>query len=131
MGKTIALDVTDNRTVIQLSESERNLVLGEMRDFLKGVREITQGVANKDIQQIADSAKKLGMATAKGVPPELAAKLPVAFKKLAFDTHSKFDEISRNAEDLEDESLSLSQVATLMNNCIACHATYRLEAVTK
>lgn len=131
MSQTNALDTDDNRIVIKLTESERNLVLSEMREFLIGVQQITQGVVNKDLKLIKNSAQKLGKKASKAVPADLAAKLPMGFKKLAFDTHSKFDEISRNVEDLEDENFSLSQLSTLLNNCTGCHATYRLVAEKK
>ena len=35
----------------------------------------------------------------------------------------------RRSRQLEDETHSLSQLGTLMQNCVACHAAYRLEAV--
>ncbi len=129
MSQSQALDNLDNRTAIYLTAAERNLVLGEMREFLIVVQQITQGISNKNIEKIVSNAKKMGLSASNKIPPVVAAKLPAGFKKLASDTHLKFDEISRNAEDLEDENLSLTQLSTLLNNCTACHAMYRLEAV--
>lgn len=130
-SQSYALDSSDKRTVIQLTVAERNLVLAEMREFLEGVQKITQGVISKDMKQISNSAKKLGSSASKAVPATLAAKLPMGFKKLAMATHKKFDEIAQNAEDLEDAEHSLSQLGTILNNCVACHAIYKFEAVTK
>jgi hypothetical protein len=39
----------DGRIAIQLTPAERDLVLSEMRTFLDSVQQITQGVANNDL----------------------------------------------------------------------------------
>ncbi len=49
------------------------------------------------------------------------------FKKLGFDTHSKFDQLAMDAESFSDADHSLEQLATLLQNCVACHAVYRFE----
>ena len=41
-------------------------------------------------------------------------------------THAAFDQWTMDAETMEDVSLSLKQMGQLMNNCVACHAQYRL-----
>ena len=122
-----AIESIDKRTPIQLSSAERTLVLGEMREFLSAVQKITEGIVNEDMEKVSSYAHILGMAAAGGISKSLAAKLPVAFKKLAFDTHAKFDGIARDADDLGDEKHNLSQLSVLMNNCISCHAQYRFE----
>ncbi|NOY15605.1 MAG: cytochrome c, partial [Gammaproteobacteria bacterium] len=53
-------------------------------------------------------------------------KLPLAFKKLGFDTHAKFDQLAMDANDLGDRDHTLQQLSTLMENCVACHAAYRI-----
>ena len=58
-------------------------------------------------------------------------KLPIEFKQLGFDTHTKFDQLAMDAEDLEDGNHALSQLATLMENCVGCHAAYRLNISSK
>lgn len=121
---------TDNRVAIQLSPGEKDLVLAEMRVFLASVQQITQGVSNKDMASIAASARVVGRAAQQNVPGSLMGKLPLEFKQLGRDTHEKFDLLALDAEQLEDENHSLSQLGVLMQNCVACHATYRLEAVT-
>ena len=120
---------TDNRLAIQLTAGEKDLVLAEMRAFLASVQQITQGVSSKDMQLIASSARTVGLAAQQGVPGSLMGKLPLSFKKLGRDTHAQFDLLALDAEQLEDEEHSLSQLGALMQNCVACHATYRLEAV--
>ena len=79
------------------------------------------------MQAVAESARSAGLAAQQGVPGSLMGKLPVEFKKLGYDTHAKFDELALDAEQLGDEEHALSQLGVLMQNCVACHAAYRLE----
>ena len=121
---------TDNRLAIQLTAGEKDLVLAEMRAFLASVQQITHGVSNKDMKLIATSARTVGLAAQQGVPGSLMGKLPLEFKQLGRNTHEQFDLLALDAEQLEDAEHSLSQLGALMQNCVACHAAYRLEAVT-
>lgn len=122
-GKTI--ESSDGRTEIILTDSERNLVLTEMRTFLITVQQITQGITDDNMDYVASSAKQVGNAAQAGVPGSLVGKLPLEFKKLGFDTHSKFDQLAMDAEDLGDREHTLTQLSELMQNCISCHTMYR------
>ena len=65
------------------------------------------------------------------MPGSLVGKLPLEFKKLGFDTHSKFTQLALDAEQLGDEQHALAQVSELMENCVACHAIYKIEVGLK
>lgn len=121
---------TDNRVAIRLTPGEKDLVLAEMRAFLASVQQITHGISAKDMKLVAASARMVGRAAQQDVPGSLMGKLPLEFKQLGLDTHAQFDLLALDAEQLEDENHSLVQLGSLMQNCVACHATYRLEAVT-
>lgn len=118
----------DGRLAIQLTPNERNLVLSEMRTFLDSVQQITQGVADSDFETVAKAARKVGSAAQQEVPGTLIGKLPLAFKKMGFDTHSQFTQLALDAEQLGDRTQTLEQLGTLLQNCVACHATYKFEA---
>jgi mono/diheme cytochrome c family protein len=118
---------SDGRRTIHLSASERNLVLGEMRAFLASVQQITQGVAESNMERVVEYAKKAGRAAQGEVPGSLVGKLPLEFKKLGFDTHSKFDQLALDAESLGDANQVSTQLAELMQNCVGCHAVYRID----
>lgn len=79
------------------------------------------------MELVAKAARNSGNTTAKEVPASLVAKLPLAFKKLGFDKHGKFDQLALDAEELGGPSQSLQQLSVLMNNCLACHQTYRID----
>jgi hypothetical protein len=115
----------DGRTAIILTEDERNIVLTEMRVFLMSVQQITQGILDKDMAAVTKSARHVGAAAQGEVPGSLIKKLPIEFKKLGFDTHSKFDQLALDAEQLGDEEYALTQLSKLMQNCVSCHSAYR------
>ena len=119
---------TDGRQEILLEDSERDLVLGEMRMFLASVQKISQGIAKEDMETVAKAAREVGLQAQQAVPGALMGKLPLAFKKMGFDTHKKFDELALNAKDLGDPQYALQQLSTLMNNCVACHSTYKINS---
>ena len=117
---------TDGRQAILLEEPERDIVLGEMRMFLASVQKITNGITKNDMKIVAKAAREVGLAAQQEVPGSLMGKLPLAFKKLGFDTHGKFDQLAQDAEDLGDPQYALEQLSTLMNNCVACHSAYKI-----
>jgi len=120
---------SDGREALLLEAGERDLILSEMRVFLASVQAITDGLSNKEMGKVVDAARTVGAAAQKGVPSSLVGKLPLSFKKLGFDTHRKFDQLALDAEQLGDPEHTLKQLAELMNNCVACHASYRMDAV--
>jgi len=121
------VEASDGRQAIQLSEGERDLVLSEMRTFLSSVQQITEGLAAKNMQQVAKAARTVGREAQQAVPGSLMGKLPLGFKKLGFDTHAKFDQLALDAEQLADPAQTLEQLSLLMQNCVACHAAYRFD----
>lgn len=122
---------TDGRMAIHLNASERDLVLEEMRAFLDSVQKITKGLSENDMELVVKYAKKVGRAAQGEVPGTLMGKLPMGFKKLGFDTHSKFDLLALDAESLGDRDHALNQLSTLMENCVACHTAHRLQVEEK
>lgn len=122
---------TDGRLAVQLNVDERDLVLGEMRTFLESVQEITQGVARNDFPAAAEAARKVGRAAQQGMPGTLVGKLPLEFKKIGFDTHTKFTQLALDAEQMADTEHTINQLGQLLENCTTCHATFKFEINAK
>lgn len=118
---------SDGREALILEPAERDLVLTEMRMFLSGVQKITQALTKEDMETVVKAAREVGLTAQQAVPGSLMGKLPLAFKKLGFDTHKKFDALALDAEQLGDPNHALQQLSTLMNNCVACHSTYQIQ----
>ena len=122
-----ASEGTDGRMAVHLTSGERDLVLTEMRAFLESIQQVTKGITADDMKLVAESARKSGKAAQGAVPGTLVGKLPMAFKKLGFDTHAKFDQLALDAEEFGDSEHAMSQLSTLIDNCVGCHAAYRFD----
>ena len=125
--KGSTLEASDGRTAIILSAGERDLVLGEMREFLETVQIITESLAEKDMKAVSTAALKVGSASVGGVPLTLMAKLPIEFKTLGLETHGAFDELAESSKGGSTEDV-LAKLGVLMNNCTTCHSGYRIDA---
>jgi len=124
-GSTI--QSTDERTTILLTEAERNLVLTEMRSFLISIQQISQGISENNMDIVVEAAQNSGKAAQADVPGTLVGKLPLSFKQLGFDTHKKFDQLAMDTEDLGDSAHALQQLSELLQNCVSCHAAFRID----
>ena len=103
----------DKRTVIHLTEDERNLVFTEMRALLAAVNGIVSGLADKDYERAAKEADAVGMGLVASLEHQektILLKLPVEFKKLGFGTHEKFDELAKSIRKKEDIHILLKEI---------------------
>ncbi|MCP5088329.1 MAG: cytochrome c [Rhodobacteraceae bacterium] len=117
----------DGRTAVMISADEKELVLGEMRGLLEAVQAITGGLAENDLATVAESAHAVGMSSTGGEPAALIAKLPLEFKKLGMGTHQAFDDLGNEATDMGDAKVVLGMLGDVLQNCTACHASYRFD----
>ncbi|MEW5903060.1 MAG: hypothetical protein AB1722_01770 [Pseudomonadota bacterium] len=115
----------DGRMAVMLSKDERNALLLEMRVWLQSAQGILAAASLKDFDAVVKSAKASGMSAEAGTPGSLFRKLPVEMKALGFDTREKFDDIAATAAGSKDGTQVVEKLSVAMNNCIACHETYR------
>jgi hypothetical protein len=120
----------DGRTAVLLASDERNLVLTEMRGMLETVQVVVEGLKGGDMKHVAQAARASGMAAAADVNPALMARLPLEFKQLGLSVHKRFDEIAAAADSGASREQLLASLSTQLSACVACHAGYRLDAVT-
>ena len=125
--------ITDLRSEIALADSESAFIRHEMRGLLESVREILEAAQAGDHARVASAARHSGMKgpEATHIPKSLASKLPPEFKKLGLATHRGFDQIALDAEQIGAADLTVKQLVQLMENCVACHATWRLVSESK
>ncbi|SFL43805.1 hypothetical protein [Shimia aestuarii] len=116
----------DGRTVVLLSEDERNRVLAEMRGLLEAAKGITQAAVVGDMETVAAEARAVGMAAADGESPALMAKLPLDFLQLGMSAHKAMDDLADLALTTDDPLVVLGAMGEAMEACTGCHAGYRL-----
>ncbi|MDX8407329.1 MAG: hypothetical protein R8L58_02975 [Mariprofundaceae bacterium] len=124
LGSTAPAD--DGRTGVLLESGERDLVLSEMRQLLAATQQISEGLADADMQQIVEAATAVGMQATSTMDVRLKARLPLAFKQLGFATHQAFDDIASMARERAEPRAIQKKLAQTMNNCLACHAAYQI-----
>lgn len=115
------------RQVLLLAPVERDAVLQEMRIFLQSVQGVIHGVRTDDLAGAAEAAKRSGMASRAAMPPGLVGKLPQEFATLGMDTHRRFDQLAMDAQQMGDGDVALEQLDRLLENCVACHAAFRID----
>jgi hypothetical protein len=125
--------IADPRTPIMLSDDEINFIRREMRGLLESVREILDATSSNDPQRIIAAGRRAGMngPEATHIPQTLAPRLPMEFKKLGLATHRAFDQIAFDAEKIGATDRAYRQLADVMNNCTACHGTWRITGDTR
>jgi len=118
-------DVKDSRQNIPLTEAERTIVMAQMRQMLASVQGVTDGLSRGDLQAVVDAASKSGMAMMKSLPSQIRMKFPSGFAQMGMASHQTFDRIARETKSIKDPAPVLRQLSVAVQNCIACHATYR------
>ena len=119
--------VDDDRERIVLPAPARNMVLVEMRLMLESVAGVVAALSEGERAAAAQAARASGMVMAVDVDPHLRELLPAAFVELGMATHQGFDALADQIEQGADEQTALAELGALMQNCIACHDTYRAD----
>jgi hypothetical protein len=121
----------DARTPLTVTATEAASIREEMRGFLEGVQGIASGLADNDMKAVAKAARGLGMAGANHVPMSVRMKFPMEFKQMGHATHMGFDNLATDADGLGDSGHSQKQLSEVLQNCNACHASFRLDVKAK
>lgn len=108
-----------------LTPEERVEFLAEMRQMLASVQGILQGIGTEDRNRIAAAARLSGNRMARATPDSVREKLPQSFGDIGGPTRLLFEELAVRAETDEMDSLARF-TAELMNQCVACHAVFRV-----
>jgi cytochrome c556 len=116
---------TDNRIKLVMTAAERAEFLEGMRKMLGSVQAIMQGIGDANREQIAAAARLSGNTMARATPDKVRNRLPAAFKEMGGPTHMMFEELAIRAETDEMDMLA-RDTGKLMQQCMACHETYRV-----
>jgi hypothetical protein len=115
----------DNRINLNLTAGERAVFLAEMRQMLGSIQGVVQGIGGSDRNRIAESARLSGNRMARATPVTVRAKLPQSFRDIGGPTHMMFEELAIRAE-TDDMDMLARDAGKLMNQCMICHAKFRV-----
>jgi hypothetical protein len=113
------------RSPIGLSAKERESIRAGMRVYLECLEGIIVALSANRMGDVARHAKRAGTDMIQGVSAADAVRLPPEFLLLALDTHMKFDAMAQEASQHGSKTAVLQQLGAVLDNCNACHATYR------
>lgn len=119
--------VEDGRLAVILEPGERAMMLREMREFVVGLQLVADALSRDDMPGVAKASRGIGTARAHDVPVAMMGKLPLEFKTLALGTHREFDTIAADAEANGTPKRVLTQLADVLQKCVACHASYQIK----
>lgn len=121
-----AAEVIDPRKSLGLNPAEKAEFLAEMQQMLGSIQGVIHGIALDDRDMIIKAAQYSGNRMARATPDSVRAKLDDEFKSIGGPTHLMFEELIIRAEtDPTDELLLFT--AKIMNNCMSCHAKYKVD----
>lgn len=120
-----AQEAMDQRRRLELPTTLRDGVLAEMRQMLASVSGVLQSLAVGDLAAAERAARASGMG--KTVDPRLRDRLPPEFLQLGMSSHRGWDALADAIRAGATREEALAGLARLTGNCVACHATYRLD----
>lgn len=124
-AKPMPANMTDMREGIPLTGEERALVAANMRQMLASVQGVTDALARGDNKAVAEAASKSGTVMMQELPVQIRMKFPPPFAQMGMASHKLFDRIAREAKSAKGPAPMLKLLSESMQNCVACHATYR------
>jgi len=104
----------------------RHLILTEMRGMLTSVQGYVAAAARGDTAGMRAAAQASGMAAARDLDPAMQQRLPPEFLRLGMSTHAAWDSLAMDVGRGAPTGQALGRLGTIMSNCVACHAQFRI-----
>ena len=121
----------DARQLVSFPEPMRLHTIANMRDHLLSLQEIDVALSKNDFDQAAKVAEvRLGMSSLElHGATHIAPYMPQGMQDIGTQMHraaSRFALEAQNASVSNDVRPALAALGAVMQQCVACHATYRL-----
>ncbi|BCN93559.1 hypothetical protein THMIRHAM_13440 [Thiomicrorhabdus immobilis] len=118
----------DTRQAIWLNAVEREVLLIEMRNFLRGSQEVLDYALKDDMALVHRTANPIGTKMLKNLPKEMTDKMPKSFYAMLKTLHYGFAEIADISKSPTAESkVVLQKLANMQKLCVGCHANFQLK----
>ncbi len=121
----------DNRVKVEMPPMMRAHMLSNMRDHLLALEQITRALANREYDAAAEIAEqRLGMSSMDDHGAAHMGKvMPIEMGKIGTRMHqaaSRFAIVARDAEIEGGLNAAFSALSDVMQQCVACHAGYKI-----
>lgn len=128
----LASSSKDSREMVHFPDEMRLHTLANMRDHLLALQQIQDALAKEDYDKAADIAEqRLGMTslTLHGAH-ESSKYMPIGMQNIGSEMHrsaSRFASAAKDASVTGDVKPALETLARVTQQCVACHAGYRVQ----
>jgi hypothetical protein len=115
------------RRLVKLPQMMQSHMLSNMRDHLQAVHEIQAALSKGEPDRAADIAEaRLGMSSlAAHNASHMAPYMPKAMQEIGTEMHHAASRFALTAKE-GDLTRTLGDLAKVTQQCIACHAAYRI-----
>jgi hypothetical protein len=117
------------RMAVQLTESERDFILNEMRAQLNMLYVMSEGLSRKDLATVAAAAKRRGSDTLNTAPAAVFERTPAPFRDMIVASRAKIDQIAVEAGNKVEPEVILKRTTELLQLCNSCHAEWQLKVI--
>lgn len=122
----------DGREIVRFPEEIRLHTLANMRDHLLALQQIQDALAKEQFDQAGDiSEQRLGMSSlALHGAHESSRYMPKGMQNVGSEMHrlaSRFAVAAKDAGATGDIKPALAALARVTQQCVACHAPYRVQ----
>jgi cytochrome c556 len=117
----------DTRTKVDLPEMMRTHMLANMRDHLLVVSELQAALAANELDRAADIAEtRLGMSSlASHNAAHMAPYMPKSMQDIGTEMHHAASRFAITASE-GDLAHALADLSKVTRQCVACHASFRV-----
>jgi hypothetical protein len=122
-----AVDGQDSRQKIKVPDMMKQHMLGNMRDHLAALHEIQVALAKGELDKAGDIAEqRIGMTSLiSHNAAHMAAYMPKAMQDIGTAMHHAASRFAITAKE-GDTLKALDSLSAITQQCVACHAAYRL-----
>lgn len=122
---------TPPRIAVHFPPAAKRATLREMRAHLQALGEIQTALSRSEFELAARLAEnKLGVSSMHGDMYDSARFMPKDMREMGYAMHqsaSRFALVAQDASVTGDVRPALAALATVTQNCVACHAAYKLK----
>jgi cytochrome c556 len=117
----------DTRQLVALPPPMQAHMLGNMRDHIATLNEIHTALAARDFDRVAQAAEqRLGVSSLAAHGAEhMAPYMPKAMQTMGTEMHRAATRLALAAQE-RDLDKSLTELAAVTRQCVACHSAYRI-----
>jgi hypothetical protein len=127
MSPAFAAGDQDSRQLVKLPAMMKQHMLGNMRDHMLAIHEIQSALANNELDKAADIAEqRIGMSSlVSHNAAHMAPYMTQAMQDIGTEMHHAASRFALSAKE-GDTVKSLGGLAAITQQCVACHAAYKL-----